>query len=68
MDQYTWLVAEILNQQRQQQLAAQRPAAPELGHAEGVRHSLANAMVRLGLRLDSTAGEQLALTRAPEGR
>jgi hypothetical protein len=68
MDQYNWLVMEYLLQQRQEQLALARPARPETLHGEGVRHALANAIVRVGLRLDASAGEQLKLVRATEGR
>ena len=67
MDQFNWLVAEIMVQQRQQQLTSQPPAAPEEHNHEGVRHSLANAIVGLGLRLDRSAG-QLALAHATEGK
>jgi hypothetical protein len=68
MDQYNWLVMEFLLQQRQQQLALPRPARPEALHHDGVRHAIANAIVRFGLRLDATASEQLKLVRATEGR
>jgi hypothetical protein len=68
MDQFNWLVAEIMVQQRQQQLTSQPPAAPEAHSREaGVRHSLASAIVGLGLRLDRSAG-QLVLAHSTEGK
>jgi hypothetical protein len=72
MDQYSWLVAEIMVRQRARELASQPRALPEPpgpGRA-GLRRTLASAMVRLGLRLDPTAGERLAaaFAFASEGR
>lgn len=60
MDNFNWLILELLSQQRERQLAAQPPALPEQrnGH-RGVRHALASTFVRLGLRLDPAAGEGL---------
>ena len=70
MDNYNWLIAEILLQQRERQLASARPhASPEPPAHGGLRRTLAAAMVRLGLRLDPAAGEGLgAFALAPEGR
>jgi hypothetical protein len=70
MDQYNWLIAEILVQQRARERAAQPRALPERSSRAGLRQTLASAIVRLGLRLDPAAGERLAaaFAFAPEGR
>ena len=69
MDQYNWLVAEILVQQRAREFASRPRELPEPPVHDGLRRTLATAMVRLGLRLDPAAGERLAaLAFAPEGR
>ena len=70
MDQCNWLIAEILVQQRAQQLAQEPHLPPEPPAHNGLRRSLATAIVRLGLRLDPRAGEPLAraLAYAREGR
>jgi hypothetical protein len=70
MDQYNWLITEILLQQRTRELAARPHALPERHGRAGLRRSLASAIVRLGLRLDPAAGERLAgaFAFAPEGR
>jgi hypothetical protein len=71
MDQFNWLVTELLVEQRARQLASQPPHMPpeEPGH-NGLRRTLATAIVRLGLRLDPKAGEPLAkgFAYAREGR
>ena len=71
MDQFNWLVAEYLVQQRAQQLASQAPhMPPEQPRRNGLRRTLATAFVRVGLRLDPKAGEPLAkgFAYAREGR
>ena len=71
MDQFNWLVAELLVQQRAQELASQEPhMPPEQPGRNGLRRTLATAIVRLGLRLDPKAGEPLAngFAYAREGR
>ncbi len=70
MDQYNWLIAEILVQQRARELDAQPRELPERPGRAGLRRTLASAIVRLGLRLDPAAGERLAaaFAFAPEGR
>ncbi len=71
MEQFNWLVTEILLQQRARALASQQPRMlPEPPRHDGLRRTLATAMVRLGLRLDPAAGERLAaaLAFAPGGR
>jgi len=59
MDSLSVLIAELEMKQRQIEREAsvhveQRPRAPA-----GLRHSLATTFVRLGLRLDPAAGEDL---------
>ncbi len=69
MDQFNWLVGEILVQQRERELAARRHTPPAPPGRDGLRRVLATRMVRLGLRLDPAAGEGLgAFALAPEGR
>ena len=60
MDQFTWLIAEILVQQRERELAAHPYAPSAPARRDGLRRALATTMVRLGLRLDPAAGERLA--------
>jgi hypothetical protein len=61
MENFNWLMAELLVEQRERLLAAQSahvldPPPQEHG---GVKHALATKLVRLGLRLDPAAGEGL---------
>ena len=60
MDQFNWLIAELLVQQRAQELASRPRRLPEGAAHKGLRRTLATAIVRLGLRLDPKAGEPLA--------
>ena len=70
MDNFNWLIAEILVQQRAQQIAQEPRMLPETTGHNGLRRTLATAIVRLGLRLDPKAGEPLAraFAYAREGR
>ena len=70
MDQYNWLIAEILVEQRVRELATAPRAQPEGPRHDGLRRTLGTAMVRLGLRLDPAASERLAsaFAFAQEGR
>jgi len=70
MNNYNWLIAELLVEQRARELAAPRTRVePEPAGGGGVRRALASAFVRLGLRLDPAAGERLSgLALSPQGR
>ena len=70
MDQFNWLVAELLVQQRAKELAQEPHMPPEAPAHTGLRRTVATAIVRLGLRLDPKAGEPLAraFAYAREGR
>jgi len=60
MDNFTWLMADLLREQRERMLATQRPPIlPEGPESAGLRHALGSRLVRLGLRLDPAAGEGL---------
>ena len=67
MDSFNWLMAELLNEQRERLFATQRPPLPPIEAPEraGMRRTLATIFVRLGLRLDPAAGEGLGTVTAP---
>ena len=67
MDSFNWLMAELLNEQRERLFATQRPPIVLSGAPEraGMRRTLATIFVRLGLRLDPAAGEGLGTVTAP---
>ena len=76
MNNFNWLVAELLAQQAIRQLETPHPRLAPVerrdGH-NGVKRSLASKLVRLGLRLDPAAGEglgafDLSLARTEGGR
>lgn len=62
MDNFNWLMQELLWEQRERLFAAQTPRHyPDEAHQDrgGLRRALASGFVRLGLRLDPAAGEGL---------
>jgi hypothetical protein len=60
-------IDEILIEQRRRELDRISPhtiaALEERRHREGMRHTLASALVRLGMTLDHDAGAREALAR-----
>ena len=63
MDNFNFLVIELLAQQRaQERMNDPTPAMPDdldVNEGRGLRKALASRLVRLGLRLDPAAGEGL---------
>lgn len=61
MDNFNWLVMEVLTQQRMRERLNPTPAQPihQITPTSPVRRTLASSLVRLGLRLDPAAGEGL---------
>ena len=61
MDNMNWLITELLSEQRANQLASvehrMRMEAERERLAPSVRRTVAGGLVRLGLRIDPTAGE-----------
>ena len=70
MDNYTWLFAMLLTEQRERLLAAQQPLPrpPARPPGPGLRRTLAATIVRPGLRLDPAAGEGLGTDEPPLAR
>jgi len=70
MDNFNWLIAELLVEQRMRERLAEcgrLPPTPPGPRAEraGVKRALASTFVRLGLRLDPAAGEGLGSPPLP---
>ena len=60
MDNFNWLVMEMLVKEAADPLRHVAPRSPERPNRHGgVKRSLASNLVRLGLRLDPAAGEGL---------
>ena len=73
MDNYNWLVLELLGQLKAQEHHRAPPLRPSRNGPSGeqrggVRRALASTFVRLGLRLDPAAGEGLGAFDLPPAR
>lgn len=67
MDNFNWLVTELITQQQVRERLNPSPLPPvrRATQTSPVRRTLASSLVRLGLRLDPAAGEGLGALRLP---
>lgn len=73
MDNFNWIILELLSQLRTQERHLAPPLRPSRNGPSGeqrggVRRALASTFVRLGLRLDPAAGEGLGAFDLPPAR